>query len=174
MEPFRFHLFVCTQQKPEGVPSCPASGSLALLEGLDRELQKRGLSPDVQLTTCGCMGLCDEGPVLVVYPEAVWYRRVQSSDVSEIVDAHLLHDKPVNRLVWNDAPAMRAMSIEHGEKFRAAMAAREKAGTSARPPGSNDPWVHAESLHSYRAGTRHLYGHRRRGQRGTNRDKDPR
>ncbi len=129
MEPFRFHLFVCTQQKPEGVPSCPASGSLAVLEGLDRELQKRGLSPNVQLTTCGCMGLCDDGPVMVVYPEGVWYRRVQSSDVSEIVDAHLLHDKPVNRLVWNDAPAMRAMSIEHGEKFRAAMAAREKAGT---------------------------------------------
>jgi (2Fe-2S) ferredoxin/predicted O-methyltransferase YrrM len=129
MEPFRFHLFICTQQKPEGVPSCPASGSLAVLEGLDREVQKRGLRPDLQLTTCGCMGLCNEGPVMVVYPEGVWYRRVQSSDVSEIVDAHLLHDKPVNRLVWNDAPAMRAMSIEHGEKFRAAMAAREKAGT---------------------------------------------
>jgi (2Fe-2S) ferredoxin/predicted O-methyltransferase YrrM len=129
MESFRFHLFVCTQQKSEGVPSCPASGSLAVLEGLDREVQKRGLKPDVQLTTCGCMGLCDEGPVMVIYPEGVWYRRVQSSDVSEIVDAHLLHGKPVNRLVWNDAPAMRAMSIEHGEKFGAAMAAREKAGT---------------------------------------------
>jgi 3-hydroxy-5-methyl-1-naphthoate 3-O-methyltransferase len=128
MEPFRFHLFVCTQQKPEGVHSCPASGSLAVLEGFDREVQKRGLSPDVQLTTCGCMGLCDEGPVMVVYPEGVWYRRIQSSDVSEIVDAHLLHGKPVNRLVWNEAPAMRAMSIEHGEKFRAALAARDKAG----------------------------------------------
>ncbi|HXR14979.1 MAG TPA: hypothetical protein VN777_02110 [Terriglobales bacterium] len=46
MEPFRFHLFVCTQQKPEGVPSCPGSGSLAALEGLDREVQKRGLSPE--------------------------------------------------------------------------------------------------------------------------------
>lgn len=129
MEPFRFHLFVCTQQKPEGVPSCPASGSWAVLEGLDREIQKRGLGHEVQLTTCGCMGLCDEGPVLVIYPEGVWYRRVQSSDVSEILDAHLLHHTSVSRLVWNDAPAMRAMSIEHGEKFRAAVAAREKAGT---------------------------------------------
>ena len=43
MEPFRFHLFVCTQQKPEGVPSCPASGSLAVLGALDREIQARGL-----------------------------------------------------------------------------------------------------------------------------------
>lgn len=115
MEPFRFHLFVCTQQKPEGVTSCPASGSLAVLDRLDRELERRGLSHDVQLTTCGCMGLCDEGPVMVVYPAGVWYRRVQSSDVTEILDAHLHRDQPVERLVWNDAPAMRSMSIEHGE-----------------------------------------------------------
>lgn len=128
MEPFRFHLFVCTQQKPEGVPSCPASGSFAVLDGLDREIQARGLNNDVQLTTCGCMGLCDEGPVMVVYPAGVWYRRVQPSDVREIVDAQLQSGKPVERLIWNDAAAMKAMSIEHGEKFHAAMAARDKAG----------------------------------------------
>ncbi|MBZ5547875.1 MAG: methyltransferase domain-containing protein [Acidobacteriia bacterium] len=128
MEPFRFHLFVCTQQKPEGIPSCPASGSFAVLDALDREIQARGLNHDVQLTTCGCMGLCDEGPVMVVYPAGVWYRHVQGPDVSEIVGTHLRDDKPVDRLVWNDAPAMKAMSVEHGEKFRAAMAARDKAG----------------------------------------------
>jgi len=133
MEPFRFHLFVCTQLKPEGVPSCPASGSFAVLGALDREIQARGLNNrslnnDVQLTTCGCMGLCDEGPVMVVYPAGVWYRRVQPSDVSEIVDTHLRDGKPVDRLIWNDAAAMKAMAVEHGEKFREAMAAREKAG----------------------------------------------
>jgi (2Fe-2S) ferredoxin/predicted O-methyltransferase YrrM len=129
MEPFRFHIFVCTQQKPEGVPCCPASGSFAVLGALDREIQARGLNHDVQLTTCGCMGLCDEGPVMVAYPEGVWYRRVQPSDVSEIVDTHLRGGKAVDRLVWTDAAAMKAMAVEHGEKFRAAMAAREKAGT---------------------------------------------
>ena len=128
MEPFRFHLFVCTQQKPEGVASCPASGSFAVLDVLDRETQARGLSNDVQLTTCGCMGLCDEGPVMVVYPAGVWYRHVKPSDVTEIVGTHLRDGKPVDRLVWNDAAAMKAMSVEHGEKFRAAMAARDKAG----------------------------------------------
>jgi 3-hydroxy-5-methyl-1-naphthoate 3-O-methyltransferase len=129
MDPFRVHLFVCTQQKPEGVPSCPASGSFAVLEGLDREIQARGLNNDVQVTTCGCMGLCDEGPVMVVYPGGVWYRRVQPTDASEIVDTHLRDGKVVDRLIWNDAPAMKAMAVEHGEKFRAAIAAREKAGT---------------------------------------------
>jgi NADH:ubiquinone oxidoreductase subunit E len=70
MEPFRFHFFVCTQQKPEGTASCPASGSFTVLDALDREIQARGLDNDVQLTTCGCMGLCDEGPVMVVYPKS--------------------------------------------------------------------------------------------------------
>src|SRR5271165_113615 len=128
MEPFRFHLFVCTQQKPEGVPSCPASGSFAVLDALDRAIQAGGLTSDVQLTTCSCMGLCDEGPVMVVYPAGVWYRRVQPTDVSEIVGTHLRDAKPVDRLVWNDAPAMKAMSVEHSEQFRIAMAARDKAG----------------------------------------------
>jgi len=128
MEPFRFHTFVCTQQKPEGVPSCPASGSFAVLDALDRELQARGLTNDVQLTTCGCMGLCDEGPVMVVYPEGVWYRGVQPSDVSAIVGTHLRDGEPVDRLLWDDAPAMKTMSVEHWEKFRDMMAARDKAG----------------------------------------------
>jgi len=129
MEPFRFHLFVCTQQKPEGVTSCPANGAFAVLDALDREVQSRRLGNDVQLTTCGCMGLCDEGPVMVVYPAGVWYRRVQASDVSEIVGTHLGGGRAVDRLVWNDASAMKAMAVEHAEKFRAAMAARDKAGT---------------------------------------------
>jgi (2Fe-2S) ferredoxin/predicted O-methyltransferase YrrM len=129
MEPFRFHVFVCTQQKPEGVPSCPAGGSWAVLDALDREIQARGLHRDVQLTTCGCMGLCDEGPVMLVYPPGTWYRRLKPSDVSEIVSAQLRDGRPVQRLIWDDAPAMKAMAVEHGEKFRAAMAARDKAGT---------------------------------------------
>jgi (2Fe-2S) ferredoxin/predicted O-methyltransferase YrrM len=129
MEPFRFHLFVCTQQKPEGVPSCASKGSAEVLAALEREIRARGLDNDVQLTTCGCMGLCDEGPVMVVYPEGAWYRRVQPSDAPEIVSQHLREGKPLDRLIWNDASAMKAMSIEHGEHFRQAMAAREKAGT---------------------------------------------
>jgi (2Fe-2S) ferredoxin/predicted O-methyltransferase YrrM len=128
MEPFRFHLFVCTQQEPEGIPSCSAHGSLAVLEELRRATQALGLGGDVQVTACGCVGLCDEGPVVVVYPDGVWYRRVQTSDVPEIVGKHLLQGKPVERLIWKDAAAMKAMSVEHGEKLRDATAAREKAG----------------------------------------------
>lgn len=46
MEPFRFHLFVCTQQKPEGIPSCPASGSSAVLDALNHEIRAHSLDND--------------------------------------------------------------------------------------------------------------------------------
>ncbi len=133
MEPFRIHLFVCTQQKPEGVTSCPANGSLGVLDAFNHELQSRGLLNDVQLTTCGCMGLCDEGPVMIVYPEGTWYRRVQPSDVPAILDSHLRDNQPLARLQWTDAATMRAMSIDHSEKFRAMMAGRERAGMLPEP-----------------------------------------
>ena len=99
-----------------------------VLDALDRETQARGLDHDVQLTTCGCMGLCDEGPVMVVYPEGVWYRHVKPSDVAEIVGVHLRDGRAVERLIWSEGAAMKAMAEEHQVKFRAAMAARDKAG----------------------------------------------
>jgi NADH:ubiquinone oxidoreductase subunit E len=65
MEPFGHHVFICTQQKPEGVTSCPNNGSLGVLQSLERELGFQGLDNEVQLTTCGCLGLCDDGPIMI-------------------------------------------------------------------------------------------------------------
>ena len=128
MEPFRFHLFVCTQSKPEGVPSCPASGSFHLLNLLEAELLAQGLDPDVQLTTCGCLGLCDEGPILLVYPGPVYYRNLRPGDIRDIVSAHLLKGQPVSRLVWNDPPAIKSMATEHRKQYRSILEARDRAG----------------------------------------------
>ena len=129
MEPFRFHVFVCTQEKPEGATSCSAGGSLGVLQALQRETGANNLDAEVQLTTCGCLGLCDEGPILVVYPEGVWYRKVRPEDVPEIVSSHLSRSKLVSRLAWTDARAMKTTIIEHGEQYRAALRAREQSGT---------------------------------------------
>ncbi|MGE5204776.1 MAG: methyltransferase [Chlamydiota bacterium] len=128
MEPFSFHLFVCTQQKPEGAPSCPAAGSFQILQALDRELQACGLAGSTQVSTCGCLGLCDEGPMMIVYPEGIWYRRVKPEDVAEIVTSHLGAGKPVAHLSWSDAAAMQAMIVEHGEKYRAMLKAKDESG----------------------------------------------
>ena len=58
MEPFRYHVFACDQQKPEGVPCCAARGSGQVLEALRREVAARGLEDEVQVTACGSLGLC--------------------------------------------------------------------------------------------------------------------
>jgi len=136
MEPFRHHVFVCTQEKPEGVPCCPASGAWGLLGVLERELLAQGLDDDVQVGTCGCLGLCDDGPIMIVYPEGVWYRKVAPGDVGEIVRSHLRAGKVVERLEWKDAPAMKAASAEHRAKYRAMVRARDEAGTL--PDNLND------------------------------------
>jgi (2Fe-2S) ferredoxin len=108
MEPFRFHVFVCDQQKPEGVPCCAARGSGQVLEALRREVNARGLEDEVQVTTCGSLGLCEHGPNLIVYPEGIWYSGVTPGDVPEIVRSHFREDTPVERLTRTDPAAVRA------------------------------------------------------------------
>lgn len=124
MEPFRHHVFVCTQEKPEGIPSCSASNSLKLLQALEREVIAQGLDDEVQITTCGCMGLCDDRPILIVYPEGTWYRKLQEEDVTEIVGSHLAQGKVVARLAWTDLPAMKAQAVDHRNKYRESLKKR--------------------------------------------------
>jgi (2Fe-2S) ferredoxin/SAM-dependent methyltransferase len=128
MEPFRHHIFVCTQEKLEGVTSCPGNGSWRVLQALERELAAQGLDHEVQVTTCGCLGLCDEGPMLIIYPQGTWYQKVKEEDVPEIVNSHLRSGKAVARLAWSDAPAMKAESTEHRDRYRAMVKAKDEAG----------------------------------------------
>lgn len=123
MEPFQLHLYVCTQTKPEGNVSCPGNGSAGILQALECELLAQGLDDHVQVTTCGCLGLCDDGPILIVYPEGVWYRKVKASDMAQIVTS-LKDSKVVAQLAWNDAPSMRAQAIEHRDRYRAMVKAK--------------------------------------------------
>ena len=128
MEPFRHHIFVCTQEKPEGVPCCPGNGSWSLVQTLGRELSSQGLDNDVQVSTCGCLGLCDDGPIMITYPEGIWYRKVKEVDIPEIVSSHLRSGKVVTRLAWSDAPAVKAAATEHRDHYRAMVKARDEAG----------------------------------------------
>jgi (2Fe-2S) ferredoxin/predicted O-methyltransferase YrrM len=128
MESFRYHVFVCDQQKPEGVPCCAARGSGQVLEALRREVAGRGLEGEVHVTACGSLGLCESGPNLVVYPEGTWYSGVTPADVPEIVRSHFQEHTPVERLARSDAGALRAEIRRNREKMLAARRAREAAG----------------------------------------------
>jgi (2Fe-2S) ferredoxin/SAM-dependent methyltransferase len=128
MEAFRHHVYICDQKKPEGAPSCTANGSLRVIEALRGEIARQGLSADVQVTTCGSLGLCGRGPNMVVYPEGVWYSGVQPGDVAEIVRNHLGNGRVVQRLVSGDQPTVRAEIDDNKKKMLAAFKARDEAG----------------------------------------------
>ncbi len=128
MEPFRYHVFVCMQEKPEGVTCCSASGSPRVLEALHREVGKQGLSKDVQITSCGCLGFCDDGPVAIAYPEGTWYAPVKAEDVPELVASHFRDGKPRARLARTDTDAMKAAILEHTERYLAMVKTRDAAG----------------------------------------------
>ncbi len=128
MAPFRLHVFVCNQQKPDGVPCCAARGSAPVLEALRREVGAQGLEDQVLVTECGSMGLCEHGPNLVVYPEGTWYSGVSPADVPEIVRSHFEEGRPVARLVRSDEAGLRAEIAANRERMIAARRAREAAG----------------------------------------------
>ncbi len=94
LKPYRAHVFVCHWGK-----DCPGRGSAKHVEVLRDMLEKRGLQDTVQVVKSGCLDLCDIGPNMVVYPEGVWYSNVQTQDLEEIVQSHLVAGKPVARLL---------------------------------------------------------------------------
>jgi (2Fe-2S) ferredoxin len=94
------HVFVCSQQRPPGHPrgSCAAKGASTLLQALWGELQKRQAYEQVAITYSGCLGPCDGGPNVLVFPENVLYQGVSTEDVPELFDKHLLGGEVVTRL----------------------------------------------------------------------------
>jgi len=100
MSIYEKHVFVCENERPDDHPRgcCSAKGSMEILRRLKEETEKAGLRPRVRINAAGCLSLCENGPMVVVYPEGVWYARVSPEDVDEIVRDHLAGGKPVERL----------------------------------------------------------------------------
>lgn len=98
---YRRHVFACQTQRPPMHPrgSCGQAGAAPLFERLSKKVEAEGLTYDVGVTAAGCLGFCQAGPMLVVYPEGVWYRPTSGEDIDEIVETHLKNEKLVERLV---------------------------------------------------------------------------
>ena len=95
----RSHVMIC------GGTGCTASGSKQLQETLAQELEKKGLQDEIKIVQTGCFGLCALGPIMIIYPEGVFYSRVTVDDIPEIVEEHLLKGRIVQRLVHTDEQA---------------------------------------------------------------------
>jgi NADH-quinone oxidoreductase subunit F len=95
--------------------ACHASGRVALREAIDAALAERGLSDTVTVVETGCHGFCEEGPIVVVRPQGVFYPRLKPKDIAEIIDTSVVGDGVVERLLYSDpataAPLAREADI---------------------------------------------------------------
>ncbi len=100
MSHYKRHVFFCTNQRPNGEMCCNSHGARDMLQHCKDKVKALGEKIDgkVRINNAGCLGRCEEGPALVVYPEAVWYTYVDQEDIDEIIASHLVEGKVVERL----------------------------------------------------------------------------
>lgn len=106
MQPYKHHIFVCLGKR------CSKKGSEALLDKLKDLVKSRGLKDVVRISRSGCVKSCKEtetegeySPLLLVYPESVWYKNVKEENLPEILDSHIEKGEPLTRLVHFINPA---------------------------------------------------------------------
>lgn len=101
---FHKHIFICTNERPPGERrSCGEQHGMALVAAFKKSLKERKLPIRVRAQRAGCLDICNFGPTLVIYPEGVFYVNVQLNDVEEIIEEHILHNRPVTRLLLQHA-----------------------------------------------------------------------
>jgi NADH:ubiquinone oxidoreductase subunit F (NADH-binding)/(2Fe-2S) ferredoxin len=107
MDIYRSHVLVC------GGTGCTSSNSPKIMEKFEEEIIKAGLEKEVKVVRTGCFGLCEAGPIVIVYPEGSFYSRVKVEDVPEIVNEHLLKGRIVHRLLYKEDIGEVEMSLNN-------------------------------------------------------------
>jgi (2Fe-2S) ferredoxin len=97
---YKHHVFMCLNKREAPENCCACHGSEKMQSYAKKRIKELGLngSGKVRINKAGCMDRCDEGPVMVVYPEEVWYTYVDEKDIDEIIDEHLVKGRVVERL----------------------------------------------------------------------------
>lgn len=86
-----------------GGTGCTSSDSMPIMRAIEQELKNHGIENEIEIVRTGCFGLCELGPVVIVYPDGAFYARVEAKDVGELVEEHLLKGNVVKRLVYKEA-----------------------------------------------------------------------
>ena len=107
LENFRKNILSKKDPKKKIISVCVSTGCEALgvqkvLETFEDELKKQGLEGKVEIKGTGCLGFCEKGPRLVIYPEEIYYFQVKPSDVSDIVSKTLINNQIVEKLLYSD------------------------------------------------------------------------
>ena len=97
---YQHHVFICTNAREDGRPCCAERGAQRAQEHAKKRMKALNLNGPgkVRINKAGCLDRCDDGPCMVVYPEATWYTYVDRADIDEIIDSHLIGGQVVERL----------------------------------------------------------------------------
>ena len=97
---YRYHIFFCVNRRDDGSACCANHPAQEMRNYAKERIKSLGLQGhgDVRVNNAGCMDRCEEGPVMVIYPEGVWYTYVDKEDIDEIIDEHIKHGRIVERL----------------------------------------------------------------------------
>lgn len=100
MSHYKYHVFFCTNQRTDGRESCQDCGAIEQRGYLKQRCKALGMAKPggVRINTAGCLDRCELGPVMVIYPQAVWYTYVDEEDIEEILQKHLIEGEIVDRL----------------------------------------------------------------------------
>ena len=100
MNHYQHHVFFCCNQRDDGRACCNNHGAQQVRDYAKARVKELGLAGKgkARINQAGCMDRCEEGPVIVVYPEGVWYTYVDKHDVDEIIEEHLVNGRVVERL----------------------------------------------------------------------------
>jgi (2Fe-2S) ferredoxin len=98
---YQYHVFFCLNQRENNESCCADKGAEAAFDHMKARVKKLGLSGQdkVRINRSGCLDRCELGPLMVIYPQAVWYTFVDNDDIDEIIESHLQGGKIVERLV---------------------------------------------------------------------------
>jgi len=95
---YRYHVFFCTNQRAEGERCCQNHNAQAMRDYLKKRTKELGIVSAVRANSAGCMNRCQQGPVIVVYPEGIWYTYQNQADIDEILSEHFQNGRIVERL----------------------------------------------------------------------------
>lgn len=101
MSYFEHHVFFCLNKRDDGTECCADKGAEAAFDHMKSRIKALKLSgkDQVRINRSGCLDRCGEGPLMVVYPAAVWYTFIDNSDIDEIIESHIQQGKVVERLL---------------------------------------------------------------------------
>lgn len=104
MARYQHHIFVCQTGRPPDHPKgcCQSKGAGDVIQAFGDAVEAEDLSATVRTNAAGCLGACEYGVAVVVYPEGVWYGAVTEDDVPEIIESHVKNGTPVERLRIED------------------------------------------------------------------------